>query len=78
MYPRAEDSVACMQIVQKNIIDLVGYDRNSRTHSEAQIREIAASIREFGFNNPILVDNDSTIVAGHVAIHAQTGAPFKG
>jgi len=53
-----------VQIVQKNITELKGYERNSRTHSDAQVREIAASIQEFGFNNPILVDNDSTIVAG--------------
>ena len=67
-----------MQIIQKKITDLAGYSRNARTNDAEQVQQIAASIREFGFNNPILVDNDSTIVAGHVAIHAQTGAPFKG
>ena len=41
------------------------YDRNPRTHSDAQIEEIAASIAEFGFNNPILVDTEAGIVAGH-------------
>jgi len=44
---------------------LVPYTRNPRTHSEAQIAQIAASIVEFGFNCPILVDTDSGIVAGH-------------
>jgi DNA modification methylase len=44
---------------------LVPYARNPRTHSEAQVAQIAASIREFGFNNPILVDTQSGIVAGH-------------
>ena len=54
-----------MQIIQKKITDLAGYSRNARTHDAEQVQQIAASIREFGFNNPILVDNDSTIVAGH-------------
>ena len=44
---------------------LVPYTRNPRTHSEAQIAQIAASIVEFGFNCPILVDTESGIVAGH-------------
>ena len=41
------------------------YDRNPRTHSQEQIEQIAASIREFGFNNPILVDSEDGIIAGH-------------
>lgn len=41
------------------------YDRNPRTHSDEQIDQIAASIREFGFNNPILVDTEAGIIAGH-------------
>jgi DNA modification methylase len=45
--------------------DLLPYVRNSRTHSETQVAQIAASIREFGWTNPILVDADSTIIAGH-------------
>ncbi len=44
---------------------LIPYARNSRTHSDAQIAQIAASIREFGFLNPIIVDGDSGIIAGH-------------
>jgi DNA modification methylase len=44
---------------------LAPYARNARTHSEAQIDKIAASILEFGFNNPILVDGNSGIIAGH-------------
>ena len=43
---------------------LIPYARNSRTHSDEQIAQVAASIREFGFTNPILVDGESTIVAG--------------
>src|ERR1700704_1512135 len=44
---------------------LVPYARNPRTHSDAQVAQIAASIAEFGFNNPILVDTSSGIIAGH-------------
>lgn len=44
---------------------LVPYARNSRTHSDAQVAQIAASIAEFGFTNPILAGGDGVIVAGH-------------
>ena len=44
---------------------LIPYARNPRTHSDAQIAQIAASIAEFGFNNPILVDTGAGIIAGH-------------
>ena len=44
---------------------LVPYARNSRTHSETQVAQIAASIREFGFTNPVLIDADGGIIAGH-------------
>jgi hypothetical protein len=44
---------------------LVPYTKNPRTHSDAQVAQIAASIAEFGFNNPILVDTKAGIIAGH-------------
>ena len=44
---------------------LVPFDRNPRTHSPTQVAQIAASIAEFGFNNPILVDTQAGIIAGH-------------
>ena len=44
---------------------LIPYARNSRTHSDAQVAQIAASIKEFGFLNPIIVDGDNGIIAGH-------------
>lgn len=44
---------------------LIPYARNARTHSAAQIGQIAASIREFGFTNPLLIDADRTLIAGH-------------
>lgn len=52
------------------VADLVPYARNSRTHSAAQIDKIAASIREFGFLNPIIVDGQNGIVAGHGRVMA--------
>jgi DNA modification methylase len=59
-----------LQAVAKNIelwsIDkLIPWARNPRTHSDAQVAQIAASISEFGFNNPILVDTKAGIIAGH-------------
>ena len=54
-----------MKIEQIAVADLIPYARNARTHSDAQVAQIAASIREFGFNNPVLIDVDSGIIAGH-------------
>lgn len=47
------------------VSDLIPYARNSRTHSDEQIAQIAASIREFGFLNPIIIDGTKGIIAGH-------------
>lgn len=44
---------------------LIPYARNARTHSETQVAQIAASIREFGFTNPVLISDDGDIIAGH-------------
>jgi hypothetical protein len=49
---------------------LIPYARNSRTHSEAQVAQIAGSIREFGFTNPVLIDAENGIIAGHGRIMA--------
>ncbi len=49
---------------------LVPYARNARTHSEQQVAQVAASIREFGFTNPILVDTESGVLAGHARLAA--------
>lgn len=49
---------------------LIPYARNSRTHSEQQISKIAASIKEFGFLNPVIIDGASGIVAGHGRVMA--------
>jgi ParB-like chromosome segregation protein Spo0J len=54
-----------MKIEQIAIEKIIPYARNSRTHSDAQVAQIAASIREFGFTNPVLVDEADGIIAGH-------------
>jgi len=44
---------------------LIPYAKNARTHSDEQVAQIAGSIKEFGFNNPVLVDKDNSVIAGH-------------
>ena len=48
-----------------DIETLIPYARNARTHSESQIAQIAASIKEFGFLSPIVISEDNTILCGH-------------
>ena len=50
--------------------DLIPYARNTRTHSEAQVAQIAGSIREFGFTNPVMIDAENGIIAGHGRVMA--------
>lgn len=59
-----------IQITYKPIQDLIPYARNSRTHSDAQVAQIAASIREFGWTNPVLLDGENGIIAGHGRVMA--------
>ena len=59
-----------MQQSTAKVSDLIPYARNSRTHSDAQVNKIAASIKEFGFLNPIIVDGKNGIIAGHGRIMA--------
>ena len=59
-----------MQQSTAKVSDLIPYARNSRTHSAAQVDKIAASIKEFGFLNPIIVDGKNGIIAGHGRIMA--------
>ncbi len=59
------DAIGARAVDMCLVADLVPYARNARTHSEAQVARIAGSIREFGFNNPVLVDAESGIIAGH-------------
>lgn len=52
-------------IERRAVADLIPYARNSRTHSDAQVAQIAASIREWGWTNPVLIDDAGGIIAGH-------------
>ena len=54
-----------LNVDYRKVETLIPYARNPRTHSEAQIAKIAASIVEYGWTNPILVDGDNGIIAGH-------------
>lgn len=58
------------QITERAITALRPYARNARTHSKKQIKQIAASIERFGFNNPVLVSDDNEIIAGHGRVEA--------
>ena len=53
------------EVPTRPVAELVPYARNSRTHSEVQVAQIAASIRKFGFTNPVLIDGEGGIIAGH-------------
>ena len=54
-----------MQIEHLQVAELVPFINNSRTHSDEQVAQVAASIKEFGFTNPILIGSDNVIIAGH-------------
>ncbi len=57
-------------IEQVPTAELIPYARNSRTHSDEQVAQIMASIREFGFCNPVLIDGENGIIAGHGRVMA--------
>lgn len=58
------------KVERRKVSELIPYARNARTHSDAQVRQIAASIEEWGWTNPILIDEKSTIIAGHGRVMA--------
>ena len=60
------------QITHRPLATLTPWPRNARTHSKKQIRQIAASIRQFGFTTPVLIDEAGTILAGHGRVAAAT------
>ncbi|MCZ6772727.1 MAG: site-specific DNA-methyltransferase [Proteobacteria bacterium] len=64
--PRVFDHV----LSRRPVAELKPYARNARTHNPKQIQQIAASIREFGFTVPVLIDAESTIIAGHARVEA--------
>jgi hypothetical protein len=59
-----------LEITYRPVAGLRPYDRNARTHSRKQIHQIAASIRQFGFTNPVLIDGSDCIIAGHGRVQA--------
>lgn len=63
-------SFSADQIVVRRVEDLMPYARNARTHSDSQVEQLAQSIREFGFTNPVLVDGEGGIIAGHGRVMA--------
>jgi DNA modification methylase len=67
---RSEGKMSTLEIEYKAVRDLRPYPRNARTHSRKQIKQIASSITEFGFCNPILVDDNNEIIAGHGRVEA--------
>jgi DNA modification methylase len=54
-----------LRVEYRPLENLIPYARNARTHSDAQVAQIAASIKEFGWTNPVLVDGDNGVIAGH-------------
>lgn len=54
-----------MEIIYKKVDELIPYMNNSRTHSDEQIQQIASSIKEYGFTNPVLIDENNGVIAGH-------------
>jgi hypothetical protein len=57
--------MSTLQVQYVPVQDLIPYVGNSRTHSDTQIAQVASSIKEFGFTNPILIDESNGIIAGH-------------
>jgi site-specific DNA-methyltransferase (adenine-specific) len=66
----AEQFQGACKIDRIAVEKLIPYAKNSRTHSADQVAQIAASIKEFGFNNPVLIDEDHGIIAGHGRVMA--------
>lgn len=66
-----------MTIEQIPTEKLIPYARNAKKHDAAQVSKLAGSIREFGFNNPVLIDNDNGIIAGHGRVMAAQKLELK-
>jgi len=65
-----EENKSKIKIQYKTVSELEPYDKNARNHSLSQIKQIADSIKEFGFTNPILIDGDRGVIAGHGRLYA--------
>ena len=58
------------KIERRKVDDLIPYARNARTHSDEQVAQLAASIKEWGWTTPVLIDEDGEIIAGHGRVMA--------
>lgn len=65
-----------VEVVEKSVEDLIPYVNNSRTHSDVQVTQICSSIQEFGFTNPLLIDEEDSIIAGHGRLMAAKKLKF--
>ncbi|MCW7553311.1 ParB/Srx family N-terminal domain-containing protein [Endozoicomonas gorgoniicola] len=65
------------KLVDKKVGDLIPYVNNSRVHDDEQVIQICSSIREFGFTNPVLIDEDNGIIAGHGRLMAAKKLELK-
>jgi len=65
------------RIERRPVADLIPYARNARTHDERQVAQIAASMKEWGWTNPVLIDEDNGIIAGHGRVLAAQKLKFK-
>jgi hypothetical protein len=65
-----EEDAVQLAISYRAATDLKPYPRNARTHSRKQVKQIAAAIKEFGFTNPVLIDERDQIIAGHGRVAA--------
>jgi hypothetical protein len=66
-----------MKVEQVETVKLIPYARNAKKHDDAQVASIAGSIKEFGFNNPVLIDKDNCIIAGHGRVLAAQKLELK-
>src|ERR1700681_2598505 len=68
--PIGQEAVMLLAITYRAVTELKPYPRNARTHSRKQVKQIAAAIKEFGFTNPVLIDENDQIIAGHGRVAA--------
>src|SRR5258706_8900505 len=68
--PLDKEGAMQLAITYRAVADLKPYPRNARTHSRKQVKQIAAAIKEFGFTNPVLIDESDQIIAGHGRVAA--------
>ncbi|QJF51098.1 site-specific DNA-methyltransferase [Roseobacter ponti] len=67
---KREKAYSTLRVDTRPVCDLFPYARNARTHCDNQVAQLAASIKEYGFTNPVLVDGDNGIIAGHGRVMA--------